>query len=116
MSITVVLTVGWDPWLLAAQNSAWRAAGYIAVSAATISEAFRHFKAGDFDLVLLGKSVSREERKRLTRQIRDTGAWAPVVDTANLPDDFASLERAVDQVAAKPVSVSSVESPRRHQR
>lgn len=106
MGITVVLAVGWDPWLLAAQNSAWRAAGYIAVSASSIVEAFQHFKGGDFDLVLLGSAISRQERQILTRQIRETGAKAPVIDAAVLPDDFKSLKDAVSSVTANPISVA----------
>jgi DNA-binding NtrC family response regulator len=103
MAITVVLTVGWDPWILAAQSTAWRAAGYIAVSASSIVEAIRHFKAGDFDVVLLGKAMSRHERESLTRQIRGTGASAPVIDTTDLPDDFESLEKAVGQIASRSI-------------
>ena len=106
MGITVVLAVGWDPWLLAAQNSAWRAAGYIAVSASSIAEALQHFKGGDFDLVLLGSAISRQEQEILTRQIRETGARAPVIDTASLPADFKSLKDAVSRVTAKPIPVS----------
>jgi DNA-binding NtrC family response regulator len=111
MAITVVLAVGWDTWLLAAQNSAWREAGYIAVSTSSITEAFQHFKGGDFDLVLLGSAISRQERETLTRQIRETGAKAPVIDTADLPDNFKSLKDAVSRVTANPIPVSAVKLP-----
>jgi DNA-binding response OmpR family regulator len=115
MAITVVLAVGWDPWLLAAQDSAWRAAGYIAVSVSSISEAFRHFKAGDFDLVVLGNSISREERQRLTRQIRDTGAKAPVIDISDVPIDLASVEKVVGETTLKPMLISSAKWPQKQE-
>jgi hypothetical protein len=111
MAITVVLAVGWDPWLLAAQNSSWRAAGYFTVSASSISEAFRQFETGDFDLVLLGSAISRAKQKSLTRQIRETGARAPVIDAADFPDDVALFKKAVSKIAANPRSVSSTKLP-----
>jgi hypothetical protein len=108
MALTVVLAVGWNPWLLAAHDSAWRAAGYIAVPTSSIAEAFHHFKGGDFDLVLLGSGISHQEREILTRQIRETGAKAPVIDTGDLPDDFDSLKDAVSLVTANRIPVSPV--------
>lgn len=115
MAITVVLAVGWDPWLLAAQNSSWRAAGFIAVTASSISEALRYFKAGDFDLVLLGNSIPREQRQSLTHQIRDTGAKAPVIEISNVQWDLASVQKAMEQATTKPISVSSLKRPRKQE-
>jgi len=63
MSLTVVLAVGLDSWLLATRSISWRSAGYFVVSAGTIREAIEQFKAGDFDLVLLGDSISRENKR-----------------------------------------------------
>jgi hypothetical protein len=37
------------------------------------------FKVGDFDLVLLGRSISGEHRERLTNLIRNAGTHTPVV-------------------------------------
>ena len=60
MPLTVVLAVGLDSGLLATHTKAWRAARYIVVSADSIGEAIDHFNAGDFDLVVLGNSISIE--------------------------------------------------------
>jgi hypothetical protein len=62
------------------------------------------------------QSVSRAEQEVLTRQIRETGAKAPVVDAADLPDDFVSFEKAVGKIAANPISVSSAKLPKKQER
>jgi DNA-binding response OmpR family regulator len=79
MAVTVVLAVGLDPWMLMAQDSAWRSEGYIVVSVHSIRDAIDHFKAGDFDLVLLGHSMTIENQERLTFLIRASGSNTPVV-------------------------------------
>jgi len=88
MSLTVVLAVGLDSWLLTAHSKVWRSEGFIVVSAASIREAIGQFRAGDFDLVLLGDSISKENRERLIFLIRDSGSRTPVVCVANAPGDF----------------------------
>jgi hypothetical protein len=92
MPITVVLAVGLDPWLLATQTRVWRAAGYIVVSADSIGEAVDLFNDGDFDLVVLGDSVSIENRETITSLIRASGSRTPVVpmgNTSTNSDPFA---------------------------
>jgi DNA-binding response OmpR family regulator len=83
MSLTVVLAVGLDSWLLSTHSAVWRSEGYIVISAVSISEAIDHFRAGDFDLVLLGDSISLESKQRLTSLIRASGSQIPVVSVAN---------------------------------
>ncbi|MGD0627707.1 MAG: hypothetical protein ABR987_00045 [Terracidiphilus sp.] len=87
MSITVILAVGVDSWLLAANDAAWRSSGFIVIPAASVREAIDHFQAGDFDLVLLGRSISVESKERLSFLIRASGSQTPVVSIANLIGD-----------------------------
>lgn len=87
MSTTVVLAVGLDPAQLAVQESPWSTAGLIIVPVWSIRDAIEHFKAGDFDLVLLGHSLSAESRERLTFLIRNLGARTPVVCLGNPSGD-----------------------------
>ena len=87
MPLTVILAVGLDPSLPTAQNAAWKSAGYIVISVGTIKEAIDHFRAGDFDLVLLGNSLPLENKERLTFLIRSSGSRTPVVCVANLAED-----------------------------
>jgi len=87
MPLTVILAVGLDPLLPTAQSPAWKSAGYIVISVGTIKEAIDHFRAGDFDLVLLGNSISLENKERLTFLIRSSGSRTPVVCIANLTED-----------------------------
>jgi len=87
MSITVVLAVCVDPWLLASKDAVWRSAGFVVIAAASIREAIDHFQAGDFDLVLLGHSIPSEDMERLTFLVRASGSQTPVVSIANLAGD-----------------------------
>jgi hypothetical protein len=91
MPLTVILAVGLDPLLGLAQSTAWKSAGYIVISVATIKKAIDHFKAGDFDLVLLGNSISLESKERLTFLIR---SHTPVVCIANPSGDRDSFADA----------------------
>ena len=102
MSITVVLAVGLDSWLLSAHSAAWRSAGYIVMPAASIREAIEHFKAGDFDLVLLGDTVPTPDKERLTFLIRSSGSRTPVIciaDSSGLVDSFADATLGNDSDA-----------------
>ena len=77
--LTIVLGVGLEPSLLATQGSVWKSGGYIVTSAGSIKEAIDHFRVGDFDLVLLGCSLSLENKERLAFLIRASGSRTPVV-------------------------------------
>ncbi|MGD0736513.1 MAG: hypothetical protein ABR976_15390 [Terracidiphilus sp.] len=83
MSVTVVLAVGLDPWLLTAQSPIWKAAGFIVISVNSIKAAIDHFKVGDFDLVLLRHSFPVEVKERLTFLIKASGSRTPVVCLSN---------------------------------
>jgi len=62
MAITAVLAVCLDPMHLGNQGVVWGSAGYVFLAANSVQEAISHFKAGDFDLVLLGQSVPAEAK------------------------------------------------------
>ena len=91
MHITVVLAVGLDSWRLTSQGSDLRSAGYVLISANSIQDAIEQFKVGDFDLVLLGPSISAEHKERLSSLIRTSGSRTPVVWIPNASDDCDSL-------------------------
>jgi len=83
MPITVVLAVGLDPWLLSAQSSVWKSAGFIVVPVNSIKAAIDHFRVGDFDLVMLGHGFPIETKERLTLLIKSSGSRTPVVCLSN---------------------------------
>lgn len=92
MPTIVILAVCLDPSFPAAQGAIWRSASFIFLAANSVKEAIVHFKAGDFDLVLLGHSIPVDARERLTFLIRSTGSQVPVVSVAGSPghhDSFA---------------------------
>jgi|HubBroStandDraft_2_1064218.scaffolds.fasta_scaffold607895_2 DNA-binding response OmpR family regulator len=113
MSLTVVLAVGLDSWKLTAQSALLKSAGYIFIAARSVRDAIDHFRAGDFDLVLLDHSISIEDGETLSFLIRATGSQTPVAyladhagdfhpsDDATLGDDSGLLERLAGLVARK---------------
>jgi hypothetical protein len=90
MSINVVLALGFDPWLITTRAPTWRSEGHIVISAESVEEAILLFKAGDFDMVLLGQFFPVKHRERLTFLIRATGSRTPMVCIPNssLDSDF----------------------------
>jgi CheY-like chemotaxis protein len=120
MSVTVVLAVGLDSWKLTAQNSALRSAGYIVVSANSIPDAIDHFRAGDFDMVLLDHSISVESKEKLTLMIRASGSRTPVISIASssvssdsfcdktLRNDSTAMLADVGELLAKRAEMSVV--------
>jgi hypothetical protein len=77
--VTVVLAVGVDSEMLDAESTLWKSKGFFFISVRTVKEAVTRFHAGDFDIILLGDSVSLENRERLTFLIQAAGSQTPVV-------------------------------------
>lgn len=94
MPTTIVLAVGMDSLLSATQLALWKSAGYILMSIDSIREAIRHFRTGDFDLVLLGPSVSLDHKETLTYLIRASGSRTPIVCIADSLGDHTSFADA----------------------
>ena len=61
--------------------------GYFVVPDDSIAEAIHLFNDGDFDLVVLGDSISVENRERLTSMIRAFGSQTPVAFIGNSSHD-----------------------------
>jgi DNA-binding response OmpR family regulator len=90
--ITVVLAVGLDSTQVETHRSVWKSSGFFVIAASTIQTAIDHFKAGDFDLVLLGDSLPFDKKERLAYLIRASGSRVPVVsigDPSSDPDSYA---------------------------
>jgi CheY-like chemotaxis protein len=82
MSLTIVLSIGFDPSLLETRSLVLQSAGYMVESASSLKEAVNRFQSGDFDLVLLCRSVPRKDRDHLTSLIRASGSRIPIVSIA----------------------------------
>jgi DNA-binding NtrC family response regulator len=87
MPLTVVLAVGLDSSLLESQSPVWQSSGYIVTFTNSIKEAISRLRDGDFDLVLLGYSISAASRERLMFLIRSTGSQIPVVEVPGFSED-----------------------------
>jgi CheY-like chemotaxis protein len=92
---TVLLAVGLDSSLLATQKIAWQSAGYFVTTTTSIREALLQVNQGDFDIVLLGHSISAESRERLTFLIRASGSHIPVVCVVNSAGDSDKFADAI---------------------
>ena len=113
MAVNVVLAVGLDRWQLAAHDSAWKSSGYVVLSIDSIRDAIEHFKAGDFDLVLLGHNITSEDQERLTYLIRASSSRTPVICIENndgeklvfadatLRDDSSALLSGMEELLTK---------------
>ena len=87
MPLTLILSVGLDQMLLDTRALVLQSAGYIVVTAFSIKEAAVRFQDGDFDLVLLCRSIPAEERESLTIWIRASGSRIPVVSVSGNPGE-----------------------------
>jgi hypothetical protein len=92
--LSIVLAVGLDPSLLSTQRSTWKSEGYIVRLAASTRDAFGLFRAGDFDMVLLGNFMFAEDRDRLALLIRAFGSLVPVIYIESSSDNRAALADA----------------------
>ena len=79
MSTMVVLAVGLDESFLESQLSDCQSTNFCIRSVGSIREAIVHLREGDFDLVLLGRSIPSDSKERLTFLIRASGSRVPVV-------------------------------------
>ena len=98
MPLTIVLAVGVDSYLFGPQRAIWQSAGLFVTSAGSMREAIDQFRFGDFDLVLLGHSITEEDKERLTSFVRASGSRTPMVFLSSVSDDcdaFASPHRCV---------------------
>ncbi len=100
MRIVFILAVGVDRYLLESQREDWKSAGYFVISTASFNGAIDHFQAGDFELVLLGRSMPAEARERLASLIRATDAHVPVACIAGLPGYHDSFADAIFEPAS----------------
>jgi len=94
MSITLVLAIGLDSSPHSTHGTLLRSAGFIEKSTNSIREALADFRTGDFDLVLLGPSISHEQKESLAAQIRALGSRTPIVCITNSLSDHASFADA----------------------
>lgn len=82
MAVTLVLSIGFDPDLVATRDLILRSAGYLVVSVYSIKEAANRFREGDFDLILLCPSIPTNDKDRLTAWIRSSGSRIPIVSVS----------------------------------
>jgi CheY-like chemotaxis protein len=82
MSLTIILSVGFDPDLSGPRNVVLQSEGHVVISASSLNEAVSLFRGGDFDLVVLCHSMPEIDRNRFTCLIRASGSRTPVVSVS----------------------------------
>jgi DNA-binding response OmpR family regulator len=90
MPFTVVLAVGLDSSLVTGQRSAWQSAGHFVTPVKSIREAIVQLREGDFDLVILGHSISPDSRENFMILIRASGSRTPVISITDSPKGYDS--------------------------
>ncbi len=91
MHLTVILAVGVDSALISTHRAAWQSAGYVVIPTESTREAIAHFKVGDFDVVLLGQAVPKEDMEKLAFLVRASGSRTPVICMAGNSGDSKSF-------------------------
>lgn len=103
----VILAIGVDSSFLASKRPVWQSAGCYVTAVESIREAIDRFQGGDFDLILLGSSISVESRERLTFLVRASGSQIPVVCFAESCNDRADLLHVIGELLAKTVRTNT---------
>jgi DNA-binding response OmpR family regulator len=106
MPLTVVLAVGVDSYLFGPQRAIWQSAGLFVTSAGSMREAIDQFRFGDFDLVLLGHSITEEDKERLTSFVRASGSRTPMVFLSSVSDDCDAFANSTLQSEQKELLAS----------
>jgi DNA-binding response OmpR family regulator len=91
MPVTIALAIGFDPWLVESQRTAWRSAGCFVTGVNSVGEAIEQLRCGDFDLILLDPSIPPASRDQVTALVRACGSLIPVVSIT----DVSSSEHTV---------------------
>ena len=94
MHLTVILAVGVDSALISTHRSAWQSAGYVVIPTESTKEAIAHFRVGDFDVVLLGQAIPKEDKEKLAFLVRASGSRTPVICLAGATGDSESFADA----------------------
>jgi len=84
MSLTLILAIGTDPWLFESQRTVWQAAGFFVTTVGALDQPTALFRSGDFDIVLLGSSLSDQDLNYITRSIRALGSRVPIIRMSEL--------------------------------
>ena len=77
MPVTIALAIGFDPWLVESQRTAWRSAGCFVTGVNSVGEAIEQLRCGDFDLILLDPSIPPASRDQVTALVRACGSLIP---------------------------------------
>jgi CheY-like chemotaxis protein len=120
MAETLILSVDLDPFILRARETVLRSEGYIAVSVASVKEAFHLFQDGDFDLMILGRTLPAKDRERLTCLIRASGSRIPIASISStvwdqsvfpetrIQEDPVQLVSGIRRLLAKRFELASI--------
>jgi len=115
MSSKLILSVGFDLVALQSRAKLLVSLGHLVVSARSLKEAVHLFEVGNFDLIVLCRSLSSIEKKRLTCLIRASGSLVPVFSVVQsaernnpifketiVEDDTARFIHSIERVLSRP--------------
>ena len=91
-----ILSISYDPSLLATRELVLRQAGYQVASALGFADALQLCREGKFDLIIIGHSIPRHEKEALLAEIR-TSCKTPVLSLYRASDGpLPGLDYALD--------------------
>lgn len=119
-----ILSVSYDPNLLATRRMLLEQKGYTVTSALGFTQAMAHCKSAGFDLFVLGHSIPTADKQELIRTFRENCA-APILSLGRIgedavesdfhvyPDDPEELLRTISRIVNEnnaPLEIHEAES------
>jgi DNA-binding response OmpR family regulator len=86
-----ILSVSYDPNLLATRRMLLEQKGYTVTSALGFTQAIAHCKTADFDLFLLGHSIPGSDKQELIKAFRKN-CQAPILSLGRFGEDTVSSD------------------------
>jgi DNA-binding response OmpR family regulator len=114
-----ILSVSYDPNLLATRRMLLEQSGYLVTSALGFTQALAHCKGAGFDLFVLGHSIPTSDKQELIKTFREScpapilslgrvGEDAVASDYHIYPDDPEELLRTISNIVNGNVNTSQI--------
>jgi CheY-like chemotaxis protein len=87
-----ILSLATDPSLLKLREMILRAAGYEVMSATNLLQVIEAYASGDFDLILIGHTISGNEKRRIAIKLRELGTKGEVLELCLVSPEIPNVD------------------------
>jgi len=87
-----ILSLATDSSLLTLRAMILQAAGYEVHSASNLLQVIEAYKSGDFDLVLIGHTISEKEKRRIASKLRELGTNGSVLELCLISPEIPNVD------------------------